>query len=486
MTAALNGPACAGRKKEAVAAPINELKQKRIDAQNKLTELRASRVAATDEYAALIESGAASPEMLAAAKIKARSFDRAIAAQDELVATTDQKILDIQVRLDADKARAVRGANASADMLDGERPATSGLPALPGRTISALTRLYPRSDFHASEERSENFRGVLAAALGGMPLHPAILAATATEGQPADGGFAVPMDVAAGIFRRAIEESVWLRIGVRLVPMASDETAVNALADEDETNDAEAGLIAGWTNEAEESDAQIMKMRRVVLKSKKLVVLAACSNELADDAPGYVTELEAAISRAIGKRLDRAVLSGTGAATPLGVLNSPATIAVSKEGSQSSGTFTWGNATAMWSRLAPGSHENSWWLVHPTTLPQLLSMSLTIGTGGTQPRGVFEPGGPTGYMLLGRPVVVTSRVKPLGTSGDVILVDPSQIAVGVRRGITVERSTQAFFSSDRLAIRGKFRGDSSPLWSKPRTLVEGNTTVSPVVVLEAR
>jgi HK97 family phage major capsid protein len=199
-----------------------------------------------------------------------------------------------------------------------------------------------------------------------------------------------------------------------------------------------------------------------------------------------VLALEAALSRAIGKKFDRAVLSASGAGSPLGILSSAATITVSKETNQEAASFVWENATKMWSRLAPGSHERAWWLIHPTVLPQGLSMSLAIGTGGTQPRGAFEAGGPTGYMLLGRPVLVTSRVKTLGTKGDVILVDPTQIAVGVRRGIAIERSEHAFFSSDRLAIRGKFRGDARPIWDKARTLVEGSTTVSPIVVLEAR
>lgn len=179
-------------------------------------------------------------------------------------------------------------------------------------------------------------------------------------------------------------------------------------------------------------------------------------------------------------------MSGTGAGHPLGVLNAPATITVNKESGQPASTFKWENATRMWSRLAPGSHERAWWLLHPTVLPQALSMSLTIGTAGTQPRGAFENGGPTGYLLLGRPALITSRVKPLGSKGDVVLVDPSQLVLGVRRAIAIERSEQALFTSDRLAIRGKVRGDSQPFWERARTLPDNGGTVSPYVVLEAR
>ena len=170
----------------------------------------------------------------------------------------------------------------------------------------------------------------------------------------------------------------------------------------------------------------------------------------------------------------------------MGLLDAPATIIVSKEGAQDADTIIWENVTAMWARLAPGSHENAYWLAHPTCLPQLLSLSLAIGTGGAVPRGALEPDGKGGYMLLGRPLIVTSRVSAIGDVGDLILVDPTQIAVGIRRQITVDRSPFPYFTSDALALRGTFRGDVKPLWEKVQTLRNGTSTVSPVVTLEAR
>lgn len=362
----------------------------------------------------------------------------------------------------------------------------TNLPPLPARTRQALARLYPQAGAADRERRAQNWHGVVSAALGGQPLHPAVLAATGTEGLPSDGGFMVTAEVAGEIFTRAVEESVWLRVGARLEVMTSEEKIINALDDSDETDDAEATLKAAWTDEGGTATEQLVKVRQVKLKARKLLVLAAASNELVEDGTDYLQALELALSLAIAKKFDRSVLSGTGAGMPLGILNSPATIVVAKETQQPNATYVWENAVRMWSRLAPGSHERAWWLMHPTVLPQALSMSLVIGTGGAIPRAAFEAGGPTGYMLLGRPVLVTSRVKTLGTQGDVILVDPTQIAVGVRRGIAIERSEHAFFGTDRLAVRGKFRGDALPLWEKPQTLAEGSTTVSPVVVLANR
>ena len=293
---------------------------------------------------------------------------------------------------------------------------------------------------------------------------------------------------------RAIEESVWARIGARVEPMASEERIVTGLDDDDETLDAEANLKADWSAEGALAAGQVMKLRRLRLRANKLMVLAVTTSELAEDAtPDYLTQLELALGRAIGKKFDRAALSGTGAGQPLGILNAPATITVSKEASQAAATVRWENVVKMWARLAPGCHERAYWLMHPSVLPQALMMVLTVknvaGTenvGGAPHAGMFQAGGPTGYMLLGRPVVLTSRVKALGTAGDLILVDPTQVVMGIRRGITIDRSVHALFDSDAIAIRGKFRGDAQPAWEKARTLVEGSDTVSPYVILETR
>lgn len=493
-----------------------ETKASLLDQEKALDALLKNQAAAKAVLIKLLEKKAAGTlskeegeTKLPQARVAAQGFEPRLEAQRAVIAETKETLMS-QEKSHAAEAQRLASEDAGAEprarargfsaiglpyheaygrqtTIDDDAPATSALPPLPGRTRAAIARLFPGVGASSQEQRVEQWHGVLSAALGGMPLHPSVLAATSTEGVPGDGGFMVTPEVAAGIFMRGAEASVWLRIGVPLIPMTADERIANAIDDNDETSDAEGGLTASWKGETEDAgDPQVLRIRQVKLTARKLVLLAAVSNELAEDAPGYVLALEAALSRAIGKKVDRSVLSGSGAGQPLGILNSAATITVTKQGGQPASTFLWENATAMWARLAPGSHERAWWLIHPTVLPQALSMHMVIGTAGTQPAAVFQMGGPTGYMLLGRPVLVTSRVKALGTKGDVILVDPTQLAVGIRRQVTIERSEHAFFGTDRLAIRAKFRGDARPFWETPLTLVEGNTTVSPIVVLEAR
>ncbi len=491
---------------------INEFKQAAIEARESVREAERAHAAACDKhedirsrYSLALQRQARGAAVdtdetgrlqsdIDAASVAVQSARRAVERAKETLAAAERDRDAEQARLDAEDAELLRnpsgrvpGTRSSSSVSVGAAGVGSALAALPmpARARAAISKLYGGATA-SPEAREESWRGVVAAALGGSPMHPAVMAATATEGSNPLGGFSVVPEVASEIFMRAAEESVFVRIGASVVPMISDERVVPALDDDDETDDAEATLQAEWKPEASEADAQLVKLRQARLKAAKLLVLAAASNELGEDAPHYIMALEAAISRAIGRKFDKAVLSGTGVGMPAGILHSAATITVSKEGGQGASTFKWENAVGMWAKLAPGSHERAWWLMHPTVLPQALSMSLAIGNAGTQPRGVFEAGGPTGYQLLGRPVLITSRLKPLGTKGDVILLDPSQVVIGIRRGLSIERSPHVFFSSDRLAIRGRFRGDAATFWDAPRTLADSGGTVSPFVVLEAR
>jgi HK97 family phage major capsid protein len=363
-----------------------------------------------------------------------------------------------------------------------DRPAVRGLPALPGRTRAAIQRLYSVSAYRPEDVR-ENFRGTVAAALGGTPLAPGIVKATAGEYSGPEGGFAVTPDVAAGFFVRAAEDSLWLRLGCRIETMTSSERLILAFDDDDETDDAEASIIAERRPETvANTTAQEVKLRGITLKASKLMVLARVSNELGEDAPDYLPALEAALVRAISKKLDRLVFQGIVSG---GLLDCPALITVPRIVTQLADTIIWENVIAMWARLAPGSHENSVWLVHPTTLPALMTMYLGVGISGAQPRGVFEAGGPTGYTMLTRPVYVSSRVKKVGDVGDIMLVDPSQVVIGIRRGMQVQRSAHAYFTQDCLALLASFRGDAGGLWDAVRTGPEGETT-SPYIVLAAR
>ena len=433
-----------------MALRVNELNQRVLDLRNGLLALRESRRDAVETFSSLMRREAGGRKLSTeersqaeAAEQRMSEADRAIAKADRELLAVEREWLDERQRLGAEDAQLARRNSGrlpgSAPADDDERPAASALPAVPLATRAAIARLYPAASAVDPREREESWRGIVAAALGGQPLHPAVLAASGSEGIPGDGGFMVSPEVASWVFSRAVEESVWLRIGARLEPMTSEELIVNGLDDDDETDDAEATLKADWTEENAEASAQLMKVRQVTLHARKLLVLAACSNELAEDAPRTSPPCRPRCRA-------RSARSSTGPCSPAPRRQPARHPQLARHHQRGEGRRAGGrhvhlgerrqHVGARWRRLARAEL-----VADPSDRPA----AGPLHVAGDRHRrhaaaGAFESGGPTGYQLLGRPVLVTSRVKALGLRGDVILADPTQLAVGIRRGITIERS----------------------------------------------
>ena len=177
-------------------------------------------------------------------------------------------------------------------------------------------------------------------------------------------------------------------------------------------------------------------------------------------------------------------MKGSGAGQPLGILNSDCLISVAKEGGQAASTIVFENLAKMMSRMFAGSFANSVWVCHQSTIPQLLTLSLAIGTAGSHIPVMSESNGE--FKILTRPVIFTEKTEPLGSKGDILLADFSQYVIGLRQGMRFDTSIHVGFSTDELLARIIERHDGQPLWDEALTLEDGSTTVSPFVTLAAR
>jgi HK97 family phage major capsid protein len=182
---------------------------------------------------------------------------------------------------------------------------------------------------------------------------------------------------------------------------------------------------------------QKIKTRLVELHANKLALLGSASNELLADAlpgeGGFESVYAAAMTAAVSWFHDDAFLNGDSRGKPLGVLNDPALMTVSKDGSQGSSLLIFANVAAMFARLHPGCVSNSVWVANSTLIPSLLPLQYSVpalaGTGLTQPALSQQNGQ---YYLLTRPVVFTEKLPAAGTKGDILLADFSQYAIGLR------------------------------------------------------
>jgi len=248
------------------------------------------------------------------------------------------------------------------------------------------------------------------------------------------------------------------------------------------------GVQSYWIDEAAEKTASKPKFRQMELTLKKLVGLCYATDELMSDAGMLETIIRQSFSDEFGFQTDSAIISGSGAGQPLGILNSGGLVTVDKEIGQNSGTFVWENCAAMWARLLPGSQERAVWLINADVYPALFSMSLAVGTGGVP---VYQPangaaGEPYG-TLFGRPVMPIEQAETLGTTGDVILADfGGGYVLAEKGGIKSDMSIHVAFVTDQSCFRFVLRIDGQPVRNTALTPYKGSDELGHFVALQTR
>jgi HK97 family phage major capsid protein len=239
------------------------------------------------------------------------------------------------------------------------------------------------------------------------------------------------------------------------------------------------GIVGYWKDEAALKTASKPKFRQIELSLKKLIGLCYASDELMADVSVLDAVLRAAFASEIRFQLDDAILNGTGAGQPLGILNSGCLVSVDKETGQKAATIVAENIFKMWSRLLPGSEASCVWLVNKNTLPQLYQMSLAVGTGGVP---VYMPAnamaGQPYQSLMGRPVIAVEQCPTLGTVGDIILADLGGYILAEKGGIQSDMSIHVQFLYDESVFRFVYRVDGAPVLGSALTPYKGGSGAS--------
>lgn len=347
-----------------------------------------------------------------------------------------------------------------------------------GRTYA---QMFP--DVRSSMEGWSSSEEFFAAIHAGQHHPNLVPMAVHTGAVPSEGGYSVPVETVSGMLDASLENEI-VRPRADVTPMTS---ATKRIWGFDASTASGSSLFGGftgtWASEGGTLTAQTAKTRKIELIAKKLGLLTEASNELLADGVSFREQLEEKIVQAIGWFLDDAFLNGTGAGQPLGVLNDPALIVVGKESGQAADTIVYENITKMFARLHPALVSDAVWVTNPTCIPELLSMSLVIGTGGSHIPVMTETSGE--YRMLGREVLLTEKVATLGDQGDVLLAAFSQYAVGLRSEMSLDRSQHVGFARDVETFRGILRGDGQGKWNAPYTPKTGST-LSWAVTLAAR
>lgn len=302
-----------------------------------------------------------------------------------------------------------------------------------------------------------------------------------------DGGFLVPSALLAGILDGSLENEI-----VRPRAKAFALTSASATAPGLDTSDHSAnigGFELQWLGEGGTGTVQTAQFWALTLRANKAAIFAKCSSEIAEDGVGFSTQLNDALTQALSFGLDYNYLWGDGVGKPLGILNWSGLVSVAKDTrspSQSADTLVYRNVIDMFARLHPACVKNAVWLVHPSALPQLFSMSQDRTASTQVPIFVANASATPGGTLLGLPLIVTEKCAALGNQGDIILADFSQYACALRRGARLERDLSTDWLTDEINFRLLTRLDGQPLWKSAVTPRNGSDTLSCFVTLDER
>ncbi len=328
----------------------------------------------------------------------------------------------------------------------------------------------------------DTFENYLRAVHTGLPSPQLEQLAGWREGVGSAGGFLVPDSFAGFLLDTSLEREI-VRPRARIEPMNTETRHVAGF--DTSTNAAHlfGGIIGEWLSEGGTMTTAEGKTRKILLKARKLGVLTKASNELIADGMKFEEALGTALINTIGWYLDHAFLRGDGAGKPLGVLNDPALVTITKEAGQAASTIQWANLTKMFARLHPASISNAVWVCNNTAIPQLLTLTVPVGTGGNVIPALREDTGK--FFVLGKEIIFTEKLPALGSKGDIVLADLSQYIVGLRREVSLEKSVHVHFGTDEVAYRCILRADGQGSWNAPVTPNAGDT-LSWCVAIETR
>ena len=233
---------------------------------------------------------------------------------------------------------------------------------------------------------------------------------------PSDGGFLVQTDFSSELIRRVYEASPVVS-RVRRIPVGANANGLkmNAIAESSRASSVWGGIIMYWLAEGVDKTPTHPKFRQMELNLKKVAGLWYATDELLQDSTALSAVASDGFSEALDQELEDVIINGSGVGQPLGIMKSPALVTIAIETGQLADTIVAENIIKMWAALYARSMPNAVWLISQSILPQLMTMGVTVGVGGTPmwmpPSGLA--GAPYG-SLMGRPVFAIENCAKLG------------------------------------------------------------------------
>jgi HK97 family phage major capsid protein len=334
---------------------------------------------------------------------------------------------------------------------------------------------------------ADNFNAIKAFETSkGRQEHPRLKALKAITGGgeavPSDGGFLLDPELSAE-FLKPVHADGPFASKARKLSTAKLYGWINGVNETSRVNGSRWGGVLGYrVAEGDSITASKPAFRRINWELKKYVAAVYSTDELLADAPLFNSIAAQAVREEIGFMLEDDIVNGTGVGGPLGLLQSPARIDVTR---LDANLIQHADILKMWQRLSPPLRGGAAWFINSEAEPQLDALTFTSGTTGIlSPYVSYSPDGV--MKIKGRPVYVSEHCAALGTKGDIFLANMGEYYLFEHSaGQQLASSIHVAFLTDQSVFRVTYRVDGLSSWASALTPYKGTNTQSPFIALDA-
>lgn len=274
------------------------------------------------------------------------------------------------------------------------------------------------------------------------------------------GGYLVPEAISATLIDLREQYGVMRQLA-RVEDMSSDTTVLRRRA---------SGLTAYFVGEATAPTQSTKSWNLVRLTAKKLATLTPITSELNEDAVLNIgDDLAGEIAYAFAEKEDDCGLNGDGTSAYGGITGIVTRLSdingvddggglVLADGNLFS-EFTLANFHSVVGRIPQyADGPATCWVCHRTVWASVMQR-LAYAAGGNDVMSIASGAGPT---FLGYPVKFSQKMPSTNANSQIAVLFgdfTKAVTFGNRRGIKVDFSTERYFDTDELAVRGTSRFD---------------------------
>jgi HK97 family phage major capsid protein len=238
------------------------------------------------------------------------------------------------------------------------------------------------------------------------------------------------------------------------------------------------GMSFAWLAEGGAKPETDFEVEEIKLEPREVAGTTVVTDKLLRNSAAASVIINRMMNMGISQERDRQYLKGDGVGKPLGIFNSPCSLTVTRAGA---GAVAFADIVNMISKLLPESWGSAEWLSHVTTLPQIVALADAVGNS------IFIGGDATRRIpanLFGLPIRWTGKTYPLGTQGDLGLMDYRYYLIKDGSGPFVASSGHVYFTTNKTVLKIFLLTDGQAWMLNPLTLDDGVSQVSPFVLLK--